>query len=748
MGTQIELRTIAAGARGKGGRVYDSPDLASRGGFHVAFAALALTGVALIKKLLWGREDAVAATEEQGAEGESEGSTATALAASPAFAPATSDDVDAADEEPYRETPMLASARARTSQARDAHDSDSSFGSGAAARLMHLKAVNDNAGGATIVPLPSAHTSQPSDNRPASFGGAGGAGGEHSPGSGKSENAPGEAGEGASPNGAGTPTDTTGSNGAEKTPGSTTNAGSGAGGTERTNHAPAISRGVTLPALVANHALLIALGDLLQHASDVDGDIMAVADLVSSSGALRNNGDGTWTFTPALEDLSEVLFTYEVTDGKASAAQTATLDLVPAAEPACGTTIAGSDRDDVIVGTACADDLEGGSGHDLIYAAAGHDIVHGGAGNDTIFGGDGDDVIEAGAGDDVVHAGSGNDIVFAGAGNDIVMGGDGNDVLNGEAGDDVLAGEAGNDVAIGGAGNDRFVAGGGDPAAAPPAGSGTPSDHGGAASSPPADAASAATSTATTPADPACDPVVADTPASVADDQAAGAIGPANLATAAAVRDPPAIACASDAQAAPVATTAAASVPASDGDDVYDGGTGIDTLDLSQVSTDTFVDLADGVACGAEIGQDRLIDIENVVSGSGDDTIVDSSSRNVLSGGDGDDCFVFNGLDDASGDVAEADQIVDFEPGDRIDVSRIEASDDDGSRHSLEFLGEISSDIQELLDIGKLGFRFEETDDGEHTVIYGRTGSTELNDFIVDLIGRHDLSAEDFYGLR
>lgn len=747
MGTQIELKTVAAGARGKGGRVYDGPDSGSRGGFHVAFAALALTGVALIKKLLWGREDAVAATEEQGAEGESEGSTATALAASPAFAPAASDDVDAADEEPYRDTPMQASARPRTSQARDAHDSDVSSGTGAAARLMHLKAVNDNSGGATIVPLPSAHTSQPSDSRPASFAGGGGAGGEHPPARGNGETAPGSAEEGGSASGSGTPA-VTGSNGPEKTPADTTNGGSGAAGTERTNHAPAISRGVTLPALVANHALLIALGDLLQHASDADGDIMAVDNLISSSGALQDNGDGSWTFTPVLDDESGVLFTYDVTDGKASAPQTATLDLVPAAEPACGTIIAGSDGDDVIVGTPCADDLQGGSGHDVIYADAGHDIIHGGGGNDTIFGGDGDDVIDAGAGDDVVHAGSGNDIAFAGTGNDVVMGGDGKDVLNGEAGDDVLAGEAGNDVVIGGAGNDRFVAGGGNQTAAAPGEGGTQSDHDGAASNAPADAAPAVLSASSAPADPGCDPVAADTSASVADDQAANANGPANLATAAAVCDPPAIACASDAQTATAAPMPAASMPPSDGDDVYDGGAGADTLDLSQISTDTFVDLASGVACGAEIGQDRLVDIENVVCGSGDDTIVDSSSRNVLCGGDGDDRFVFNGLDDASGDVEDADQIVDFEPGDRIDVSRIEASDDDGSRHSMEFLGEISADIQELLDIGKLGFRFETSEDGEHTVIYGRTGSSEFNDFIVDLIGRHDLSAEDFYGLR
>ena len=46
-------------------------------------------------------------------------------------------------------------------------------------------------------------------------------------------------------------------------------------------------------------------------------------------GTLVDNGDGTWTYTPALNDDTAVSFSYTVTDGTASVAGTATLDITP-----------------------------------------------------------------------------------------------------------------------------------------------------------------------------------------------------------------------------------------------------------------------------------------------------------------------------------------------------------------------------------------------------------------------------------
>ncbi len=42
-----------------------------------------------------------------------------------------------------------------------------------------------------------------------------------------------------------------------------------------------------------------------------------------------DNGDGTWTYTPALNDDTSVSFSYTVTDGSLSVAGSATLDITP-----------------------------------------------------------------------------------------------------------------------------------------------------------------------------------------------------------------------------------------------------------------------------------------------------------------------------------------------------------------------------------------------------------------------------------
>ena len=60
--------------------------------------------------------------------------------------------------------------------------------------------------------------------------------------------------------------------------------------------------------------------------------------------------------------------------------------------------------------------------------------------------------------------------------------------------------------------------------------------------------------------------------------------------------------------------------------------------------------------------------IENVVTGSGNDTITASKAVNVMDGGTGNDTFKFLSAADANGDT-----ILGFQPGDKIDVSAIDA---------------------------------------------------------------------------
>ncbi len=55
----------------------------------------------------------------------------------------------------------------------------------------------------------------------------------------------------------------------------------------------------------------------MTNAADVDGPSLTATGLTISagSGSLVDNGDGTWTYTPALNDDISVSFSYIVTDG-------------------------------------------------------------------------------------------------------------------------------------------------------------------------------------------------------------------------------------------------------------------------------------------------------------------------------------------------------------------------------------------------------------------------------------------------
>ncbi len=77
-----------------------------------------------------------------------------------------------------------------------------------------------------------------------------------------------------------------------------------------------------------------------------------------------------------------------------------------------------------------------------------------------------------------------------------------------------------------------------------------------------------------------------------------------------------------------------------------------------------------GRAGSSDIGSDTIRNIENVIAGGGDDKIFASDARNELTGGDGDDVFVFRTVA-SIGRGGSRDKIMDFEAGDRIDLDDI-----------------------------------------------------------------------------
>ena len=465
---------------------------------------------------------------------------------------------------------------------------------------------------------------------------------------------------------------------------------------EKRNRAPSIADAVNLGELALNTALIIGLSDLLAHASDVDGDALNIANLQASSGQLQDQGDGTWVFVPDVDDVSAVTFNFDVTDGDASVAQTAYLDLVEL--PA--EWMLGTDNEDVIVGTSASDQISTKGSSDIVHAMAGDDVVDAGAGDDVIVAGDGNDIVDAGDGNDIVFAGAGDDIVFGGAGNDIIFGengndelygGSGNDEIYGGDGNDAIEGGLGDDIAAGDYGNDVFVA-----------------THGSSAHVELASRVELPTEKVK--------PIgtdISDLPVSI--------------------------------QGAQFSATeiARSSQISSDGNDSYDGGEGNDTLDISATSADAIVDLSTGFAESDEIGRDELSSIENVICGSGNDTLVANGSRNELTGGGGEDTFVFLEAEDSQVDPEECDRIADFEVGDRIDVSHIDS--DEGEDGSQLFYWKGDEDHFEKA--GELRYKHESQEDGDHTIVLGNTNDDEEADFMIDLVGWIELTQSDLIGV-
>jgi Ca2+-binding RTX toxin-like protein len=90
--------------------------------------------------------------------------------------------------------------------------------------------------------------------------------------------------------------------------------------------------------------------------------------------------------------------------------------------------LAPTEGDDYLEGSAGADVLEALAGNDLLLGKAGNDVLDGGAGSDYLDGDAGDDQLSGGAGDDSLVDHIGNDTFIGGAGDDVMWGGDGNDV--------------------------------------------------------------------------------------------------------------------------------------------------------------------------------------------------------------------------------------------------------------------------------------------------------------------------------
>ncbi|MBM3630169.1 MAG: type I secretion C-terminal target domain-containing protein, partial [Alphaproteobacteria bacterium] len=121
------------------------------------------------------------------------------------------------------------------------------------------------------------------------------------------------------------------------------------------------------------------------------------------------------------------------------------------------------------------------------------------------------------------------------------------------------------------------------------------------------------------------------------------------------------------------------------GNDRLDGGAGLDTADYSYLSTGIAATASASGTTTLVAGDgdtDRLVQVENILGGSGADRLFGDGGANALSGGAGDDTLSGGGGADTlnGGDGADrfvfgpdaldaADMIGDFGTGDVLDIS-------------------------------------------------------------------------------
>jgi len=186
------------------------------------------------------------------------------------------------------------------------------------------------------------------------------------------------------------------------------------------------------------------------------------------------------------------------------------------------------------------------------------------------------------------------------------------------------------------------------------------------------------------------------------------------------------------------------------GNDTLYGGDGSDTADFSGSRSDLLFDLvADTVHMGAE--SEELRSIENILSGSGADTLRGDDGANRLSGGaggdnlngrsgddlldggSGSDYFFFRGMDTAGGDGN--DTLVGFEgDNDRLAFNHVIDSNDDGDRDLDDLLAAVSSVTDSGAGSGAGGDVTVAFDNGASLTFAGLgTGATDsLTDLVDD----------------
>ncbi|HFQ5220678.1 TPA: VCBS domain-containing protein, partial [Vibrio vulnificus] len=156
-----------------------------------------------------------------------------------------------------------------------------------------------------------------------------------------------------------------------------------------TNDAPTVSSEVQLNSGKEDTVQIITASDLLANAVDIDHNDQGqlnIANLIADHGSIRDNQDGTYTFTPEKDYNGEVHFTYDVKDAHSGVTHTgATMHLAPVGDAA---TITGTDTGSItedrhvfpdsmhhiqVTGSLSVSDPDAGEDHFRESGAFGHE---------------------------------------------------------------------------------------------------------------------------------------------------------------------------------------------------------------------------------------------------------------------------------------------------------------------------------------------------------------------------------------
>jgi len=116
---------------------------------------------------------------------------------------------------------------------------------------------------------------------------------------------------------------------------------------------------------------------------------------------------------------------------------------------------------DVVLANNGGNEVRSGGGNDYVYTFDGDDIVYAGSGNDSVYGYDGEDKLYGDTGNDKLYGDGDDDDLYGQDGNDKLYGGDGDDLIFGQNGNDDLIGGDGDDTLSGGNSSDRLRGGDG-----------------------------------------------------------------------------------------------------------------------------------------------------------------------------------------------------------------------------------------------------------------------------------------------